>query len=442
MAMSQVAGRIAPSDNDLLTAGAAALARRIAAGEVSTQNVMSAHLARIAEVDPLIHAFVDFDADKALAAASAADAHQASGSVLGPLHGVPVSVKDWIEVEGFTCAAGIEQRRGFRPRRDATVAARLKAAGAIILGKTVTNDGGTLHPRPNNPHDLARSPGASSSGEAALVAALGSPLGLGSDSGGSIRFPAAWCGVAGLKPTSGRVPLTGHYPPIGAITDPRTVIGPIARRVEDLALAMRVIAGPDGMDPAATPVPLRDFRSVAVKGLKIAVADFAGIEGTRPDTLAAVKSAAARLEAAGCQVEIADAAWWADLLEESRLVTEGYWARPTSMSLKTWAPYGDTRLTGDEVGENLFRWERLQRQLAATMTGVDAILCPVSPTPAVAHRPLIGRDYLFTLPFSLTGQPVATVTAGWSGALPIGVQIVARKWADDVALALAAAIED
>lgn len=428
-------------DHPILALSATALANAIAAGRLSAREVVSAHLARIEMVQDRINAFVVFDAGRVLEAADAADDRRRRGEALGPLHGVPVSIKDWIEAEDFFCTAGFEHRRGFRPKRDATVVARLKAAGAIILGKTVTGDGGALHERPNNPHDPTRSPGASSSGEAALVAAMGSPLGLGSDSGGSIRLPAAWCGVKGLKPSAGRLPLTGHYPPVGAISDPRTVIGPIARRVEDLDLALRVIGGPDGLDPAAAPVPLADYRDVAVAGLKVALADGAGIDGATPATLEALRAAARGLEAAGAIVEIADADWFAAMLEESLAISEDYWARPESISLRTWTPHARTRLTGDQIGEHLFRWERLQRQMLEVMGRYDAILTPVSAAPAPPHRALTGRDYLFCLPFSLTGQPVVTVTAGWDGPLPIGIQIVARRWEDHLALALAAALE-
>ena len=428
------------SDDAILNLGAAALARAIAGGEISATETVSAHIARIEVVQGQINAFVDFDPDAALIAARAADEARSRAEPLGALHGVPVSIKYWIEVEGFRCVGGYEHRKDFRPRRDATVVARLKAAGGIILGKTVTGDGGTLHSRPNNPHDLTRSPGASSSGEAALVAALGSPLGIGSDSGGSIRQPAAWCGVMGLKPSSGRVPLTGHYPPIGALSDPRTVIGPIARRVEDLALAMTVIGGPDGRDPSVAPVPLPDYREVAVAGLRILLADCAGIDETSPATLEALGAAARTLEASGAIIEPADPAWLSQMLEESLAISRDYWARPESTSLRTWTPYGQTRLTGDQIGEHLFRWERLQRQMIEMMGRFDAILMPVSPKAAPPHRPLFERDYLFTLPFSLTGQPVMVAPAGWEEALPIGVQIAARKWEDHVALALAATV--
>jgi amidase len=429
---------VPPATDQLVTLGAGELARRIAAGEVSAVQACAAALDRIAAVEPLIHAFACLEPEGVMAAARRADEHQASGAPLGLLHGVPVSIKDWIEVEGLVCDAGFEGRQTFRPARDATVAARLKGAGAIVLGKTAVNDGQPFHPQPRNPHDLNRSPGASSSGEAALIAAFGSPLGLGSDSGGSIRIPAHHTGLAGLKPTHGRVPVTGHFPPIGALSDPRTVIGPLARRVEDLALALSIIAGPDGQDPAVALAPLGAVRDVAVRTARVAVVDF-GERGLTEAARAALGAAAEALKAAGVDAREAEL----PILQESLEITEAYWTRLWSFSLHRWRPHRTSRLSADALEESIFRWERLQRRVEAFMQDYDAILCPTAAGPAPAIRPLTGADFLFTLPFSLTGQPAVAVPVGRSEeGLPLGVQVAARRWRDDVALAIAKVIED
>ena len=181
-----------------------------------------------------------------------------------------MTVKDWIDVEGFPCVGGSVSYRDRRPEQDATVVKRLRAAGAIVIAKTAVRDDNELYGATRNPHDHARSPGGSSSGEAALVAAGASPLGIGSDSGGSIRGPAAWCGIAGFKPSAGRVSNTGHFPRIGALHDGRTQIGPLARNIDDLALALEVIAGFDGIDPGVIPVPLGSVADVVVAGLRVA----------------------------------------------------------------------------------------------------------------------------------------------------------------------------
>ncbi|HEX7760566.1 MAG TPA: amidase [Caulobacteraceae bacterium] len=428
--------RVPACDDAVLRHGAATLARRITAGELSAREVAGAYLRRIEVLEPLIHAFADFDPDLVLAQALDADERQAAGETLGALHGVPVTIKDWIEVEGWTCAAGYEERLGVRPRQDATAAARLRAAGAVILGKTVTNDGGTLYPRPCNPHGLGHSPGGSSGAEAATVAAFASPLGLGSDSGGSIRLPAAWCGVMGLKPTIGRVPLTGHFPRLGNISDPRTVIGPLARHVEDLALSLRLTSGLDDYDPAVVPMPLGAWEAVELKGLRVGLTDFGG-ETLTADAWAALQGAGRRLEGLGAMVEPAEL----PILEESLAITQAYWARPESMSHREWKPYGSSTLSADAVEESLFRWERLQRRMETFMADWDVLICPVTEGAAPEHRRMEANDYLYTLPFSLTGQPALSVPAGWSDGLPLGAQIVARRWRDDVALAVAKGLE-
>ena len=229
---------------DFLALGAGELARLIAARETTAVEVVEAHLGRIEAVNPTTNAVIQIAPD-AMDRARAADAAVERGDAVGPLQGVPFTVKDWIETDDLVCAAGFAERIDFRPRRDATVVARMRRAGAILLGKTNVMQGDPVHARPNNPHDPDRTPGSSSSGEAAIIAAGGSPMGLASDSGGSSRWPAHCCGVAALKPTTGRVSNAGHFPPIGHLSDPRTTIGPMARKAADLGLVLRVIGGAD-----------------------------------------------------------------------------------------------------------------------------------------------------------------------------------------------------
>src|SRR6185312_3476401 len=209
---------------------ARALAQAIRAREISAVEVVEAHLSRIAAVNPALNAVVQLTDQTARQQARAADTALVRGEPLGPLHGVPFTVKDVIETAGVVCAAGLPERASFIPARDATVVARLRAAGDILLGKTNVPDGGggiecvnPVYGRTNNPYGLDRTPGGSSGGEAAIIAAGGSPLGLGSDSGGSIRLPAHNCGVVGIKPTTNRVPATGagHS---ADLSDARTVV--------------------------------------------------------------------------------------------------------------------------------------------------------------------------------------------------------------------------
>jgi amidase len=425
------------STDELLSLGAVELAALLREHTVSSVEVVEAHLRRIEETNAELNAVIALSPN-ALDDARAADAALARGEY-GAFLGVPFTVKDWIEAKGLPCAAGQPARAGFVPEEDAPVVARMRRAGAILLGKTNVTDGGGVHPRPNNPHDSARTPGSSSSGEAAVIAAGGSPIGLASDSGGSIRWPAHCCGVAALKPTTGLVPLTGHVPAIGHISDPRTTIGPMTRSARDLEAVLAVIAGEDAGDPSAVPVPLRASSSVELRGLRVAwFVEFPGASAT-PETASAVEDAARALAERECKVEPATP----PLLEESLPVTEAYWARVQSTSFDEWRPPWRSRLTADEIEESRFRWERFTRAMWRFMERYDAILSPVAARPAPPHEGWDRLDYLYTLPYSLTRQPAAVVPSGRSPeGLPIGVQIAARAWQDHVALTLAVALED
>ena len=423
---------------DLCSISATRLAQLIRDRGVSSVEAVDAHLRRIEAVNPSLNAVVQLGADAARAAARAADDAIARGGAIGPLHGVPFTAKDWLETADLVCAAGFEERRDYVPKHDATAVARMRAAGAILLGKTNVNDGSPVYARPNNPYDVARTPGASSSGEAAIVAAGGSPLGIASDSGGSIRWPAHCCGVAALRPTAGLVPNTGHFPRIGDITDPRTAIGPVARRVEDLALALRIIAGPDNRDPGAVPVPLGDMAEAAIEGLRVAYYTRMPGASPTPDTIATTEAAARALEAAGARVTEARP----PRLEESLPITLDYWRRPSSASWQRWVASVDARLSGEDVERHLFEWERFRRHMALFMEDYDVIVCPVAAEPAPPHGKVPVENWLYTLPYSLTRQPVAVVRCGASAeGLPIGVQVVAAPWRDHVALAAAATLE-
>jgi amidase len=315
----------------------------------------------------------------------------------------------------------------------------MRAAGAVLVGKTNVNDGGGVHPRPNNPHDVDRTPGMSSAGEAAIIAAYGSPVGLASDSGGSIRWPAHCCGVTALKPTTGRVPLTGHVPPIGHMSDPRTTMGPMARSVRDLECILGVIAGEDGRDPGTVPAPLARSSDLDLRSLRVACfVEMPGASPT-PETARTVQEAARALSERGCTVVDEAPA----LLEESFPITESYWARVQSTSFEEWRPPWRSRLSGDEIEEWRFRWERFTRSMWSFMQRYDAVLSPVAARPAPRHDEWGRDEYLYTLPYSLTRQPAVVVAFGRSPeGLPIGVQLAGRAWQDHVPLALGMALEE
>jgi amidase len=440
---------------------ASALAHAIHTRELSSVEVVEAHLRRIETVNPTLNAIVYLDREGARAAALAADATLARGGALGPLHGVPVTVKDNLDVAGMPCTGGTLGRADAVPTDDATVVARLRAAGAVVLGKTnlpemalasVTDN--LVHGRTNNPYDLARTPGGSSGGEAAIIAAGGSPLGVGNDMAGSIRVPAHFCGIAGLKPTTGRIPLTGYFTPITGLLRPFWQNGPMARRVEDLALGLAVMAGPDAHDPITAPVPLGEPSAVDVPTLRVAVHADNGIASPTAETIDAVRRAATALRDAGVTVEEDRPA---ALVDAPRLF-HGLVGVDAGARLRAQIEsFGTTRMhplmigllenverstvTQREVVELLAAWDAYRAAMQAFLRRYDAILCPVDAAPAREHGPVRGSSYAYA--YNLAGWPGVVVRAGTSPeGLPIGVQIVARPWREDVALALAARVEE
>jgi Asp-tRNA(Asn)/Glu-tRNA(Gln) amidotransferase A subunit family amidase len=245
------------------------MSRLVRRREVSVVELVEAHLARIDELNPALNAFVAVDIERARTEARAADATVARGEPVGVLHGVPISIKSSISVEDLPWETGSASRRGVRGSADATLVRRLRAAGAIVLGVTNVAEqlmawetANPLYGRTNSPWSLAHTPGGSSGGESAAIAAGLSAGGVGSDGGGSIRVPAHFTGICGLKPTPGRVPATGHFPPCGGPFALTGVVGPMARTIDDVGLLLSVMAGPDIGDPNGHPVPLGDIATV------------------------------------------------------------------------------------------------------------------------------------------------------------------------------------
>lgn len=421
----------------LIFESASRLAEVIRNGALSSQAVVEAHLARIAAVNPKLNAVVQLVAEHALAEARAADADLERGHLRGPLHGVPFTVKDWIETAGLVCAAGNEAYRNYVPAQDATVVDRMRQAGAILLGKTNVVVDNPVYGRTNNPYNLGYSPSGSSSGEASIIAAGGSPLGLGSDSGGSIRTPSHACGVAGLKPTTGRVPLTGHFPRINVMSDPRTVIGPLARSVADLALALTVIQGVDGVDASVVPMPLADWRAVDLRPLRVAF--YTEHEEAQPDPVCKQAALDAAQALAG-EVSVVEEQL-PPRIGETYAITRDYWRRPESESWEEWQPDGTFSLGSEEIERHLFAWDRFRRGLISFMQHYDVIITPAIERPAQPHGQHEG-GIAYTLTYSLTGYPAVVVRTGTTAdGLPVGVQVVARPWRDDIALAVAAYLE-
>lgn len=412
------------------------MAQAIATKQVSSYELLQAHLERIDQVNPAISALVTPN-PQALQQAKAADQALAKGEVWGPLHGVPFSVKDWIDAAGLRCAGADMAHYNRIAPQDATAVARLRQAGGILLGKTAVLAESEIYGTVHNPYRWGYSPTGSSSGEAALIAAGASPLGLGSDSGGSIRQPAHACGIAGLKPTSGRVSLHGHFPPISALNDPRTVIGPMARYVSDLALALPIISGPDYRDASVIPMAIGNYEAVDLTKLRVAFYTQHLRAQPTPETVAAVHKTAQALSQVCLSVEEK----LPPRIEEAYPITWDYWNRVESDDLDEWKISRPSQLSGDEVARHLFEWNRFRNSLIAFMEHHDLIVCPVADLPAQKHGESTG-GIAFTLVYSLCGYPAATVRVGTSPqGLPIGVQLVAAPWREDIVLAAAAFVE-
>ncbi|MEW6107097.1 MAG: amidase [Bacillota bacterium] len=450
--------------DELIYAPATALAKAIRTKAVSSTEVIDAYLRRIEAVNPRLNAIVQLTADTARAEARAADAALARGESTGPLHGVPLTIKDNIETAGVTCTAGTKGRATLVPTQDAPVVARLRAAGAIVLGKTNMPELGLawetdnlLYGRTNNPYDVRYSPGGSSGGEAAIIAAGGSPLGLGTDLAGSIRHPAHCCGVAGIKPTSGRVPRTGHFPGPGGVTQPLVQTGPLARFVEDLTLTLPLIVGVDWRDPSVVPMPLGNPKTVELTQLRAAFYTDNGIAPPTPEIAAVVRAAAQVLADAGVSVEEArppgieqtyelylgllGADGGAGLHKRLQLIGTTEIHPLIQQAVELLGPYARSTT---EFLELMMTVDLVRSSLLAFMETHEILLCPVNAYPALPH----GRAwehlpaFSYTVTYNFTGWPAAVVRAGTSReGLPIGVQIVAQPWREEVALAVAQHLE-
>src|SRR5579862_1468828 len=289
---------------------AVVMAQQIREKKISPVELADAHLAKIERLNPQLNAFVHVDAERVRREARAAEAAVMSQQSLGKLHGVPISVKSSLDVEGLRCESGTRLRTGNIAVHDAPLVARLRDAGAIVLGVTNTPEllmawetDNLLYGRTNNPWDLERTAGGSSGGEAAAIAGGLSAGGVGSDGGGSVRVPAHFCGICGLKPTPGRIPASGHYPEGGGAFAWLGVVGPMARTVADVRTLFEVMAGPDGGDALSSPVPVRAVSEDDVKKLHIGILESDALGKATPETTAAVERAATLLREQGFAVE-------------------------------------------------------------------------------------------------------------------------------------------
>lgn len=437
------------------------LAESIRTGVVSPVEVLQAHLDRIDQINPQLNAVVTLAPD-AMEKAREAEAAVTRGDALSPLHGVPLTVKDTIETAGLRTTSGSLVRAEFVPARDAAAVARLKAAGAIILGKTNTAemamDYDTENPvfgRGNNPYDPQRTTGGSSGGEAAAITTCMSPGGIGSDLAGSIRIPAHFCGVTGLKPTVGRVPGEGQFPPSAGPYSLGATIGPLARSVSDLELMYRVLAS---IEQAESPVSLRNSR--------VAFYTDDSVAPVTAETAQAVEAAARVLSDAGLILEPARPPGvehghelWLKLFSRAsvvqlRSIYAGHENQGGAFVRWRLSTADDTApLSLDDYINSWLERDRLRATLVNWMEDTPLILAPVGATPAYEHGTLkvtVGerkfstfRAFSYCQTFNVFDLPVVVVPAGRSAeGLPIGVQIIGRPFAEDTVLAAAAIIEE
>lgn len=433
---------------------------------LSPVELVKAHLRQIEARNRDVHAFVTVLADQALDEARAREVALVRGEPLGMLHGVPVTVKDSFDVAGLPTRSGSRLRAGHIAREDAAAVARLRGEGAIVLGKTNTPEmlasyetDNFITGRTSNPWDLERTPGGSSGGEAAAIAACCSPGGIASDGGGSIRLPAHFCGIAGLKPTPGRVPATGHFPSLGHPAGLTTVAGPMARTAQDLRLLFSALAGYDPQDPFSSPVPLRP---PIVEGLRIGVWEQFYSVPVSEEVRAAVRRAAEILRQCGFPVdEFAPHGLertpnvWAFLFTEwpasaTRKLIEGreseaHWTLLETLSTR--------QTTAEQVLANLAARDAMRASLLRQMESVPVLLTPVAGIAAFRHRErkwdVGGKPIgLFqalmpaVLP-NVLGLPAVTVPLALSReGLPIGVQLVGRPYEDELLLDLAVRLEE
>jgi aspartyl-tRNA(Asn)/glutamyl-tRNA(Gln) amidotransferase subunit A len=490
-----------PIPDGVLALSLTEVARRIRAGEVSPVEVVGAALRRIEQLSPELNAFITVTAETAMR-----EAHEAAGALIrerrsgggvgdaiGPLHGVPVAIKDIMETAGVRTTCGSRILAEYVPASDATVVRRLKAAGAIVVGKTNTHEFafGPTNVNPHygpcrNPHNPARVSGGSSGGSAAAVVSGQAYLGMGTDTGGSIRIPAACCGVVGLKPTYGLVSKAGIFPLSWSLDHP----GPLVRTAEDAALVLSVLAGPDPLDPstavagAAAGAPghagtdylgaLQQGRGPGCGGEYGCGPGGPGLRGVTvgvprgwlekrvdPAVTAAVREAISRLEDCGAAVREIDFPGADPMMLANRLIILAEAAAYHMPWLRTRADeYGADVRARLELGQYLMAvdylaGQRLRAELCQTVAGVmrevDLVVTPALPVPA----PYIGQDHLrwpdgletvpdalirFAAPFNVTGQPAASVPYGTSDGLPVGVQIVGRWFEETTVLRAASAL--
>lgn len=439
--------------------------------ETSPVEVVTAHLERVQELQPKLNAFVHFDVESALARARNAEAAFVRGEELPPLAGIPLTVKSSLDVAGWPCPAGSLLRKDYLPISDAVAVARLESAGAILLGNTNAPEflmayetDNCLTGKTSNPWSLAYSAGGSSGGEAAAIAAACSMGGVGSDGGGSIRAPAHFSGICGLKPTPGRIAATGHFPPVAGALGWIGVVGPMARTVADLRVLFACMAGPDAGDALSALVPVRQVETKELRGLRIGILESAALGRATPETLLTIRRAAQLLCGLNFRVEPlklerldrALELWWFFFGPViGHLIRESAKGREALLSPML-GGYLEIATAGPLFSVDAFMTacadrDLVRAELLRQLREVPVLLSPVSTAPAFEHGkgnyregdPYNYRDTMrFCQWLNLAGFPGLSLPFGKSPeGLPINVQLIARPHEEELLLAVAELLE-
>ncbi|MFT6855686.1 MAG: amidase [Cyclobacteriaceae bacterium] len=459
---------------DLVFMSTVKLAEMIRTKKVSSVELTQAYIDRIEDVNYKLNAVVMQCYDRALEEAKAADVALKRKQIKGPLHGVPMTLKDSFEAEGVISTGGTLGRLDYVGKKDATVLARMRANGAILIGKTNTPEftlagggmrgvrttGNIIYGLSKNPYDLKRGTSGSSGGAGSIIAAGGTAFDIGTDWGGSVRLPASTNGIAGIKPTSIRCPRTGHIVDYGGVFDSWQQPGPMARRVEDLIMLMPLMSGPDGIDAAVVPMPWPDPAVIDIKKLKVAYYPSNLVADTAEDTQQAVRNAAKWMEEAGAEItedmpleiftelgeirrELVGGDGWAFLKRAGDFHGSKTLSESIQNRLDTAKP-----ISADRYSELLSLQDKNRIKMLQWFQKYDVILCPTTATPAEEIDNGLGSDWTrskpaasYCGPYNTTGWPSTVVRCGSSGNLPVGVQCVAHPWREDVSLAVAQYLE-
>ena len=439
--------------------------------EISPVELVRAHLDRISELQPKLNAFVHLDGESALARAQQAEAKLLRGEPLGTLGGIPLSIKSNIDVAGWPCPAGSLLRKDYVPTTDAVVVSRLEAAGAILLGNTNTPEylmayetDNRLNGKTSNPWNLYYSAGGSSGGEAAAIASGCSMAGVGSDGGGSIRTPAHFSGICGLKPTPGRIAATGHCPPGAGAFGWIGVVGPMARTVADLRAMFHAMAGPDAGDALSSPVPVREILPDVLQDLRIGVLENAELGRATPETISTVRCGVQTLAGLGYRLEPItlknlDRAldlWWfffgpviAELIQESTQGQETLLSRMLREYLQV--AQAEPAVTLKSFMEACTARDHVRADILRQMRDVPILISPVSTAPAFRHgqgtfRAGDPHNYRDTMKYcqwlNLAGFPGLSIPFGRSPeGLPINWQLIGRPYEEELLLAVGESLE-